>query len=179
MRHRAVDIEVDAAAGVARGRGESLSIPAHARPGQLGRIAGKVLLKRTLDAPIVREIKRAPRGVDEARPNIGEVAAEIALGAPGRDRFVVKKRGGGGQQPRVQRRGGERGRGTGGIIAGEAPAGVERNPLANRQGLRGGRLGGMGWVGFLFCCGLTSLLLPTKIAYRKRRARRDERREDD
>ena len=37
----------------------------------------------------------------------------------------------------------------------------------------------MGWVGFLFCCGLTSLLLPTKIAYRKRRARRDERREDD
>ena len=111
VRHGAVDVQEQLAARVGRRQREVLAVPAHAPPRQLARLARRGQVERSLDAPVVRQVELAPRGIVEARLRGRHVAGAGGVG-----------------------------RGAAGRVAlGEAPVGVEGKTFANVRvrGLRG------------------------------------------
>ena len=137
VRHRAVDLEVDTPAVVLRGRGDVLPVPAHAPPGQPGGGAVVFLVERALDAPVVRQAECAPGAVGEAWLDVGNVAAEVAGGARRLRGRGVEELVAGGLEPVLGGGVGQPALDLSGIPLGEAPVGVERDPLARG---RAGRL---------------------------------------
>ena len=60
MGHGAIDIQIELTASFQWRNGEVFSIPTDSPPGKLASLAGVLLLERTFDAPIVRQIQLSP-----------------------------------------------------------------------------------------------------------------------
>lgn len=80
--HDAVEIEVDAPAGVVGGGREDGAVPADAAPGQLARAAVGVGTERPGDRPVVRDAHRLPGAVIEGGGRSVERGVGVALETP-------------------------------------------------------------------------------------------------
>ncbi|OQC28035.1 MAG: hypothetical protein BWX70_01994 [Verrucomicrobia bacterium ADurb.Bin070] len=80
--HDAVEIEVDAAAGVSGSRRENGTVPADAAPGKLARATVGVGVERPGDRPVVRDAHRLPGAVIEGGGRCVERGVGVALEAP-------------------------------------------------------------------------------------------------
>src|SRR6266581_5874703 len=65
------------------------AIPANAPPGQLTGLAGILLLERTFDAPIVRQVQLPPAMVVECAPRVGDDIVETSVGPGWFSCFIV------------------------------------------------------------------------------------------
>ena len=100
--HGSVDIQAAAAACVGRGHLEVLAVPADAPPRQLARLAGVLLFEGPLDAPVVRQVQRAPATVVEARLRIGDAVARVGRhGVRSRCRRGWREEAGAGSEQRI------------------------------------------------------------------------------